>query len=1562
MAFVPDPFASAPGQRFYKTGDIARLRPGGMIEFLGRADFQIKIRGQRVELGEIEATLGAHENLRDVLVSATQAQHGGLHLLAYVVPVRHPAPSAQELRAFVRARLPDHMVPTAFVFMDDFPLNDNGKVDRKNLPTLSDEELLHRHPYVPPSTDTERELAELWAALLKVDEIGVMDGFFELGGHSLLAAELMIKIRNRFAVDVLLKEFFENPSVRDLGALIDGHRGAQPVSPPLTEKRYPARPRYDLAPCQIPEWYAYQVDPTSPVYNICIGDLFLRGELDKRAFLRAWQIILDRHDVLHVRFGYRDGKPFQTIDERAVLSEQDLFWDRRHLESPDEVLAEANQLAGELGAAPFDFENGPLFRLHLVTYGSNQHQLIFVVHHIIWDETSLINLTLELSELYNAYREEREPELLELKANYFDYVQWMHESLASGALEASKQYWLNLYRTVPAPLDLPTDYPRPDLMSYHGDAIETWLPRRIVRKLESFLKRNAMTLFMLKLAVLDHYVHLMTGQDDFVIGCPIAGRWQPDFKPLLGLFATPMPIRCNIVAGMTFRELLQHVSARTLDAFDHSQYPSNQLIEQLSHQKDLSRPKLFSVMFGVQNDKTDVLNRLSFRDLKLSFEDVIDTENKTSRFDLNFVVDQFGSDIRFSCIYNTDLFHKNTVALMLENMTALLEAVLDDPDNPLHRYGCLSSSGETSFGMETGPSVTVDPRATMHSGFEQQAARTPSRPAVVTDSGSCTYQELNHRANRLAHYIRSKSIGPGQVIAVLHEPSIEMVVSLYAVLKSGCCYVPIAPDYPQNRLDAMLRDTDARAVLTTTEHERRFYDVDADLILVDDMAELLACYVADDLPPVDPSSLAYILYTSGTTGQPRGIQIEHRGVANMLAAVQHEYTLGEDDRVLFHTPFTFDVAIQEIFWPLAFGATVVVAPANLLKAARQIASLIDRQSVTFVQFVPVMLEALVDARLRGTVSALPSLRQVICGGAVLSKALNERFRAAFSVPLANHYGPTEVTVDASRFDCREPFIGESPPIGRPIANTRIFVLDDEAKRVPNGIIGNIYIASPGLSRGYLNDKAQTEEVFVEVEVDGPQRLYKTGDLGRYDRNGLLYFHGRRDNQIKVRGNRVETDEIAGVLASHPDIAVAAIRLVKDDAAGERLVAYIEQDPSTNRLLTPGGLRYSFTLEQRPELIEAAAAWHQQRRPAFFEGEPTVAQLWPRLQHEFTDLQLVLTDEADEIDMVGQAVPLRLSEVDEELSLDGVALGWSEALRRAFAQKAEGCRPNTLYVFVGDCGRAFEEVDGWSVLLDRQRELARAHRFEKIVYAHRPLGGPCESIQSLAEWCRVPEGSDHPDPQMRAQIEHGGRATGIIIDSLRVEGTGCQWTAWTGAEVAQSGRILLPTTLQPVDVDLETNRWTYTEPCLLWMEELPPSSHRGSLLNRASVREFLKPLLPGYMIPEGVHFLPSIPRTESGKIDEKRLPDIDVLARVERGPAKTQIQRELTAIMQRILGVTAEIGVKDDFFVLGGQSLKAVELISEINDKYSSHVDLREFYKEPTVEYLERLLTRSSSER
>ncbi|MBG1251485.1 non-ribosomal peptide synthetase [Burkholderia pseudomallei] len=1452
-AFVPDPFSPRPGRRLYKTGDLARYRPDGTLEFLGREDFQVKIRGQRVEIGEVEKAIGDHDNVRQAVVVAARDGKDRLYLLGYVIPHRHPAPTVPELRTFVAGRVASYMVPASFVLMDQFPLNANGKVDRKRLPKPADQDIFRRNEHVAPATQTEARLAELWRELLDVDEIGALDSFFELGGHSLLAAELTLRMRTLFGVALPLRTLFQSPQLRDVAAALDTLRTSADAAGPARVERLPARAHYELAPCQVPEWYAYQMDPSSPVYNISVADLFFTGKLNRDAFIAAWRAILERHDVLRVKFDYRDGAPIQIVDPAIDIRAEDVFLDRTTLAGAD-AIDEANRLGARFGTAPFDFANGPLFRLHVASYAGDFHQLIFVVHHIIWDETSLINLMLELSELYNAHAAGRAANVPALEVGYFDYVQWTHQQLRCGAFDEHKRYWLDMYRTLPPPLDLPTDRARPNLMSYRGDALRTWLPRGIVRKIEAYLKQHDVTLFMLQLAILDCYLSRISGQRDFVIGCPIAGRADERLKPLLGLFATPMPIRCTIGENMTFGELLAQVSQRTLEAFEHYHYPSNQVIEQLQHEKDLSRPKLFSIMYGVQNNKTDLMGRLKFDGLTLSLENVVDTENKSSRFDLNFVVDQFGSDIMFSCIYNVDLFDASTIEQMLENMTALMDQVLDDPDQPLSRYTMVGANGNPPAALH-GPRVDYDEAATMHALMAEQAARTPAATALVVEGVAYDYETLNRQANRLAHYLLSLGVTSGENVAVMLRPSFEMVVALYAILKVGGAFVPIGPQYPQKRVDAILRHAHARWALTHSGLRRAFAAFPYDVVCIDDVMGALGGYSDRNPPSVDPRQLAYILHTSGSTGTPKGIEIEHRGVVSMLADLQRTYCLDAHDRVLFHTPFTFDVFIQDVFWPLAYGARVVVMGDDALKSAHGLADVIERERVTLAQFVPAMLETLVDARERGEIAGLASLRQVICGAAALYRGLAERFARAFGCRLANHYGPTEVTVDASRFDCAEPYAGDTVPIGRPVGNASLHVLDAHLQPVPRGVIGEICIASPGLARRYLNDDEGTARAFVEIVVDGaPLRLYRTGDLGHCDRTGVVYFHGRADKQLKIRGNRVELDEIGSVLRSHPAIAAAALAYREDAAHGGRLVAYIEQTARDHQVpAEPGDAPlYGFTLEQRPELAAAA-----------FALPPGADEAARELARRFPACQLVVTDRASTVTAFCQAVPLR---IDATAQAGAPALERDAALRLAFAQQDDGVEPNALYV------------------LDDAATGA-------------PATSPAARAALLAPWRRL-------------------AAAFGLARLLRASAGG------KPAEPADAGGQGAP-------------------------------AH--AYLTRDAVRAWLRQSLPDYMIPDQVHFLPAIALTDSGKVDARNLPVIEVDEQPGRQAASTALQRELADLWERLLQV-GQIGVTDDFFVLGGQSLKAIEMVAEVGRRYGVKIQLRQFYENPTIRYLETLLT------
>lgn len=1463
--YLPDPFSDQPGARIYKTGDLARFRNHGQLEFLGRVDFQVKIRGQRVEIGEVEVAICGHPNIEQAIVVAHQDKWSNTYLIAYAIPAHHPAPSSGELRSRLEQLLPSHMVPASFVFMDEFPLNSNGKIDRRALPEL-EIDLRSQYEYVPPVTETEKKLAELWGELLGCNAVGKTDSFFELGGHSLLAVKLILKIESEFRVRLKLKTVFESPRLLDYARVLDDALVTAEIVQQSDLKKRPPQIRAQLAPCQIPEWYAYQLAPESPVYNICIADIFFRGEMNQEAFLASWRQILERHDVFHLKFQRSDGFPVQVLDERVQLVEKNVFIDRTYLSS-DQVTPEANRLARDIGVSPFDFENGPLFRLHLVSYPDNKHQLIFAIHHIIWDETSLLNLTHELSEFYNAYVDNRPPVVPELKLTYFDYSQWMRESIAGGKFDHHKEYWLNLFRIKPPPLDLPVDFARPNLMTFKGNSIQTWLPRNTARKVQHFIRSNDVTLFMFKLAVLQYYIHRITGQSDFVIGCPIAGRSDERLEPLMGLFATPLPLRCTISSKMTFRDLLKQVSERTIEAFEHYHYPSTEVIEQLQLDKDFSRPRLFSVMFGVQNNKTETLSNLAFRNLELSFEDVLDTENKSSRFDLTFVVDEYGSDIMFSCVYNTDLFLEDSVSTMLKNMTQAIDLLIEDPDIQLSHSSLLSAEGaKDQIRAATGPKVPFDQSATVHQMLELQASKTPNQIAVRSGEQEFNYQTLNALANQMAHYLASLGIGDGENVAVMMPRSFDMILALTAILKSGGCFVPIGTDCPTKRADAILKNSGTRFILTTSEYQNRFNSYFYHVINMDLILGSLHGYSDENPLPSDTGNLAYILHTSGTTGTPKGISIRHRGVVNMIAALQNQYWLTKNDRVLFHTPYTFDVFIQEVFWPLSTGAVVVIAPDAAPRTASWLGQMIDAESITLVEVVPLILDALIDAKTKGSVSELKSLRQVISGGASLSRKISQAFLSMFACKLANHYGPTEVTVDASWYDCKDSFVGSTVPIGYPIANSRILIMDEALSVLPPGVVGEIYIDSPGLACGYVNDDALTAEKFIETKIDGELcRLYKTSDLGKYGPGNAIYFCGRKDRQIKIRGNRVELDEIVSELAAHPQIACAGVRYEERGDADGRLIAFVEQTADNNQFTIGSQTYFAFTLGQRPELMASVK-----------EFLSLFADLDDKTQSEthtwiaealtwFPDYQLVLTDKHDSVFAIEIAIPLsHSSEVAQVTAADVV--------RAAIAAENQSLLTLASLSLLSRANSDLVEV-----LRSETLALAKNKNLPNVVFAKSDF---------LPSDCSRIEASDT-----------------IRVDNLPI---------------------------------LQRCR-----------------------LSRNGIKEFLRGSLPDYMIPEFVHFVTEIPLTDAGKVDVKRLPHIEPGQLNNIRAANTEIQRELLVLWSSLLQIEVN-SINSDFFELGGQSLKAVELIARVNDKYSADIELRQFYCQPTVLHLESLIIEAQS--
>ncbi|KTT03115.1 peptide synthetase [Pseudomonas oryzihabitans] len=1303
-----------------------------------------------------------------------------------------------------------------------------------------------------------------------------------------------------------------------------------------------------LAPSQIPEWFAYQLAPESSVYNVSFNHFFL-DQVDRGAFLTTWQQLLDRHDVFRLRLDYTDGRPCQYLGEPQVLDSERLFIERTYL-APEQVLDEQKHLAREYALAPFDFANEVLYRLHLVAYPGNEFQLIFTVHHIIWDETSTLNLIREFVALYNAACEGRQVQLPPLRSTFLDYAKRCNDALNSGELELHRQYWLRQFADLPAPLELPTDRPRPVVQTYNGNTTKTWLPRDLARDLGRFCASRNRTPFMFLLAVLNLYLHRVCGQDDLVLGCPIAGRLPQD-QENLGCYAVPMPIRTRITPGMTFANLLEQVAGTVLEAFEHYQYPCVNLIESLDHHKDLSRPKLFSVMAGVQNDKSDFVS-IDFSQGHLYPKDVFAAENHGARFDLAIGLDPVGSDVKFFCTYNSDLFDDDTVDRMLESLQILFQAVIDDPQQSLASYSLLSAKAARQVLEDFNPPITVaEPEVdTVLDLIEARCRQAPTAPALTNGYDLLDRMGLANKVDRLARALVAKGIVAGQAVGVLLDGGTEALISLLAVLRLGALYVPLHPDWPLNRLRAVADQAKLASIVSREAFKEQAFALSAPVLII----ECLTCQPGGQPRLASQASagqLAYLLFTSGTTGQPKGIPAHHAGLLALIQATQARYALQPGERMLFWTTTTFDASLLDMLWPLCAGAEVVPWPTGLARTAEHLLQVLETQRIAVVQTVPAMLEALVEAARRAD-RQLPDLRLIICGAAALHRSLAKRTLTTFNCRLANHYGPTEATVDALWHDCAQPCVAsERVPIGRPLPHVQAFILDRQDQPLPIGVPGQLCLASIGLSPGYWQAPEQTHQAFFEKALlpdRPPLRLYRTGDLARFDSQGRVHYIGRLDHQVKVRGNRVELGDIESALASHPDVASAAV--IWEEGDGGRLRAFVElRERQVARIEARGQVLRQFNVAQRPELRMHMNMIHQSTWPRYFAGSKVLIQHWDTLYNLFPHYQFCLVNADDEVACVANGVPLYWDGQPQS-----VPAGWDAALQLALCQYQAGVAPNTV---VGLAGIVAEHCQGQglaSTLAKGFRALARRQGLEHFLGPVRPVGMPVG--MPVQQWAESRDERGEPlDFWLRVHLRLGARELGVALQSQLIEGSLAQWQEWTGVCFERSGLCQVDEALQAVEVDLAADRACYYDPSI-WVGHsglcdatppLPPC-------DPAALRQYLAEYLPAYMLPEELLILGQMPLTENGKPDLRRLQQQRRRHDVPTSPPGTVLQQQLQTLWQRLLGCNS-FGIDHDFFGLGGQSLKVIEMLAEVEQAHGRKVHLQAFYRQPTIRHLEQLL-------
>ncbi|MFF5858750.1 non-ribosomal peptide synthase/polyketide synthase [Streptomyces sp. NPDC012751] len=1128
--FPADPLGP-PGARMYRTGDLARRRPDGTVEFLGRADDQVKIRGFRVEPGEVEAALGAHPDVADVAVLAREDRPGAKRLVAYVVG---PAgQDAEGLRAFAARTLPDYLVPAAVVPLTALPLSRNGKVDRAALPAP---EALAGRARVEPRTDAERRTAAVFAEVLGSEPPGVEDDFFQLGGDSILSIRLASRLAETFDTDLTPRAVFSHPTPAALARLLGDRRGSgRPALVPAA--------RDAVAPMSHAQqrlWFLHEFEPGGAEYVTALA-LRLRGRLDTGALRAALDAVVARHESLRTTFDSVDGHGIQRVHppRQVPLPVHDLTG----LDGA-EAERELRRLLAEERTRPFDLREGPLLRAALVRCAEDDHVLTLALHHIVTDGWSTGVLLGDLAHHYRAGLGAGRPDLPPLPVQYADYAQWQRTAGDAGADE-HLAHWKERLAGL-APLELPTDRPRPPVRTSAGATTRLVVPAPTARRLTRLARDHGTTLFTTLVAAAQAYLARLTGAEDIAVGTVTSGRDRPETQALVGFFVNTLVLRSRAEARRPFTGFLDDVRQTVLDAFAHQDVPFERVVDEVQPVRDTSRSPLFQVMVVLQNTPAAPLD--------LPGLDVTDVEPESDQaaFDLTLEFAETGSGALHGLLtYNTDLFDAATAERMAGQLGTLLHAVAEDPGRALGALP-LTSDDELKTLLDQGRGgFRPVPETTLPALFEAGAARTPDAVALIDKDRELTYAEVDRAANRLAHRLLGDGVGPERVVALALPRSAATVVAQLAVAKAGGAFLPVDPDYPPQRREFMIRDAGAHLVLG-----------DPAAVWSADGPET-APTDADRGTALTPGHPAYVIYTSGSTGTPKGVVVTHRGLASFAAAAAERYAAGPGDRVLQFASPSFDASVLELCVSLLSGAALVTGEEGPLVGER-LAEVLAGRRISHALIPPAALATVPPE----TAAALPGLRTLIVGAEACPADLVDTW--APGRRMINSYGPTEATVVATWTGPLAPGTG-APPIGRPSGGTRVHVLDAALRPVPPGVTGELYIAGPGLARGYLGRPGLTAQRFLPDPFGAPgERMYRTGDLVRWTADGRLRFAGRADDQVKLRGFRIEPGEIESALRRSPLVrdAVVVVRAQEtpggqdgsvargSSGAPSRLVAYV----------------------------------------------------------------------------------------------------------------------------------------------------------------------------------------------------------------------------------------------------------------------------------------------------------------------------------------------------------------------------------------------------------------------
>ncbi|MFT5822329.1 MAG: amino acid adenylation domain-containing protein/FkbM family methyltransferase [Crocinitomix sp.] len=1590
--YVVNPFEK--NEILYKTGDLGKWLPDGNLKFLGRKDDQVKIRGYRIELGEIEHAVTQITSIEQVVVLAEESSNNDKELIAYITFKQQPktqnaedSMDATELKTNLKERLPEYMIPTRFIQLSEMPLTPNGKIDKKALSQTSRTELTSGTAYIAPINEIESTLVAIWEAVLEKKRIGVKDDFFSLGGHSIKAVRLGNAYRKKLGVNLSLKELFDHKTIAAHAKLIasapkESINQIEAVAPQLN---------YPISFAQRRLWMLSQFEESSAAYNMP-GSLKLEGKYDLALFQRAFDSLIERHEILRTVFKEDSNSSDEQDNLRQwIIKTDDFGFEIEYKDYRDEENNEANvqNYIDEDAYKTFDLENGPLLRASLLQTDDEKYVFYFNMHHIISDGWSIDVLSKEVFTFYNAFQTNVEPTINELRIQYKDFSIWQLSQIETEAYQAHKAFWLKSLSGDLSILNLPSIKQRPRIKTNNGAVLHAYLDADLTNKLKRYSKENSGSLFVGLMASWNVLMHLYTTEEDLVIGAPVAGRDLLELENQIGCYVNTLALRNRIKPTESFAKFFKQVKENTLNSYEHQLYPFDRLVEELELSRDISRSPVYDVILTLLN------NGEQTQEIELSqneLDQIIDGGKSVSKLDISAVFEEVGEYLSIELTYNSDVYDKELSESLIKHFKQLLIAVLENPDVIISKIDYLSeeekqqqllafnTNKEVGF-EEVLLSATND--ITVIDLFEQQVVANPTKVAVVFEGTELTYQELDEVSNRLANYLNSNCLlKSDDLIAIQQERSEWMMISILAVLKSGAAYVPIDPESPQERIDTIFSECQYKLLLDQKELSK-FKKIQAEYSTIIEVSS------------IEGNQLAYVIFTSGSTGKPKGVMLEHKGLLNRMLWMKRDLAIGTNDVFLQKTPIYFDVSVWELFLPLISGSKLVFVKPDGHKDPTYIEEVINANQVSIIHFVPSMLASALAAITWNNVN---TLRHVICSGEALAKKIETRFKE--NVPFAhlhNYYGPTEASIDVTAIDLTAfPTMGHEVSIGKPVDNTNIYIVNSDLKLQALGVLGEILIGGVQVARGYLNRKELTEEKFIESPFIQGERLYKTGDLGRWLVDGTIEFIGRKDHQVKIRGYRIELGEIEHALSKHLGVDNAIV-LAKEDEDGEKeLFACVVPDKNIAATVRNILKADQLALEFNAELYEM-----ENGVSMYAYNRSEVQMLYTEVFEDRTYLKngITIPENATIFDVGANVGSFSIFSM---INFENAKVYAFEPLAPIYSllEKNVGLYQGNVELFnIGISDKAEEAVFDYypyaTVLSGRHAEnndvKDTVRRFIGNTLASDEEGITDEQMEDLLNNRLLSKKYTCKLATLSQIIEENAIAH---IDLLKVDVENAEMDIINGI-LAEDWQKIDQIIIEVHDVDqrlqqiegilalngfevsvFQSDELEGTKLYNIYAIKQRELAGRKSVANVRdenwygsnaliqNVQEKLGEILPNYMVPADIMLLTELPLTSNGKINRKALLELE---RKQSGKKmdfvapRNELETECTAIWTRILQ-RENIGVKDDFFVLGGHSLKATKIITEYHKAFDVKLTLIDIFNHTTVASHSELIQSAKKEK